>query len=112
MQGLSARSSKQSRGNTPVLKNHFIDLEPTSEPYYAEEVQQDQDLSNDEISRKFVLIAKKQGISFAPPKSKKPTNNRNGAKVWSRRNSYQCEDHQMAVSSVEHPGTGSNSRRA
>ena len=40
MQGVSARSSKQSRGNTPVfMKNHYIDLDPIGNdpPYYGEE---------------------------------------------------------------------------
>ena len=108
MQGISARSSKQSRGNTPVFQNHYIDLEP-GEPYYGDEIQLEQhspqDFSSnakfeDEISRKFVLVAKKKGISIA--KSKK--SNRNGSKIWSRRSSYQCEDQLESVENPTGPG--------
>ena len=86
------------------MKNHYIDLDPpgSEPPYYGEETvmqvfehQQQhsqyspQDINEDmaaadEISRKFVLIAKKKGISIT--KSKKSL--RNGSKIWSRRNSY------------------------
>ena len=64
----------------------------------------------DEISRKFVLIAKKKGISIT--KSKKSL--RNGSKIWSRRNSYQCDqqhDPVIAASSVENTPSGAPQKK-
>jgi len=66
-----------------VSKNHYIDLDPAYTEI-EESLGDDSDL-HDEISRKFVLIAKQKGISIS--KKKQPRNH----KVWARRNSHQFE---------------------
>ena len=62
----------------------------------------------DEISRNFVLVAKKKGISI----NKSRKSQRNNYKIWARRKSHQFELEQDQVQSSEKVmgGLGGNKR--